>query len=159
MWPTFPGLGGLSVRRDLDIGIASRSSLNSVCMCIIINWGSCPRKSKYHQTKRLNKDHQRIKLFQLVLAQGFCELPNVFISERDWGEKKTLNYYQGMKYFKNPQKRKIQNLKVCESGLILKCKILNNKGRDWSCDVKKCHVSTKNSLFHPWRECEKKREK
>ena len=24
---------------------------------------------------------------------------NVFILERDWGERKTLNYYQGIKYY------------------------------------------------------------
>ena len=44
MWLTFPGLGGLTVRRDLNIGITSWSSfrcynVNSVCNIILLaNW-------------------------------------------------------------------------------------------------------------------------
>ena len=31
VWPTFPGLGGLSVRRDLNIGITV-----FICICVYI---------------------------------------------------------------------------------------------------------------------------
>ena len=47
------------------------------------------------------------------------------------------------------KKRKIENLKVSKSSVILECKILyNSEERGWSCDFKKCNVSTKNSSFY-----------
>ena len=41
------------------------------------------------------------ELIRVVGNQLFSVNCNVFILVRDWGKKKTLNLYQGIKYFKN----------------------------------------------------------